>query len=151
MYSVCGSLLMNSLSWCSDNYDKNIIKFDPSGLHMAQRNISALSISQNICSRFHFQVKCCITVSHLLLCTTNTSTGYCYFLFLYFRYLYTYLTNVLKKCYFAFKSSSGFVARVRCVCACFCCWLRTELSRVTATMMLNSGLQSALTKLILYI
>lgn len=76
----------------------------------------------NIYSRFHFQLKRCITVSHLLLCTTNTSTGYCYslFCFFYFKYLYTYLTNVLKKCYFAFKPSSGFVACVQHVCVRAC-------------------------------
>lgn len=106
----------------------------------------------NISSRFHFQLKCCITVSHLLLCTTNTSTGYCYSLFFYFKYLYTYLTNVLKKCYFAFKSSSGFVACVRRVCARMLLPVSARKhSSAAASVMLNSGRQSALTKLILYI
>lgn len=36
-------------------------------------------------------------------------------LFCYFKSLHTCLTNVLKECYFASKSSSGFVACVRCV------------------------------------
>lgn len=91
--TVCGSVLMSSLS--QHTLEKHSTKRDPP---LASMRVGGMfqppRFGPNIYSRFHFQVKCCITVSHLLLCT-NTSTGYCYSFF-YFKYLYTYLTNVLK-------------------------------------------------------